>query len=64
MADCGKLQKQDIHRTVELLANILQKAAQNAIIVKTEEYSEDEEIANDKLQFLKGIGLDSDESEK
>lgn len=49
MADCGKLQKQDIHRTVELLANILQKAAQNAIIVKTEEYSEDEDIATDKL---------------
>lgn len=27
MADLGKLQKQDIHRTVELLASILSKAA-------------------------------------
>jgi hypothetical protein len=61
IADCGKLQKQDILSTLGLLNGILDSAALKAGLQQEQQSDSEQE---DKTGFLKEIGLQSDESEK
>lgn len=58
MADCGKLQKQDIQRTVEIVTQII---SDSAFKESTKAVSEDEDLDLDvgekSGEFLKNIGL-------
>lgn len=60
MAECGKIQKQDIQKTVELMSVIINKAAEKTKKKEDVQQSEDDEmIAPEKAKFLKNIGLES-----
>ena len=61
MADCGKLQKHDVERCVDLLASLLKDAAQKALAKPVVDETELENFNPEQQRLLEKLGLASDD---
>ena len=61
MADCGKLQKHDVERCVDLVASLLKDAAQKALAKPVVDETELDNFNPEQQRLLEKLGLASDD---
>ena len=61
MADCGKLQKHDVERCVDLVTSLLKEAAQKALAKPVVDETELDNFNPEQQRLLEKLGLASDD---